>query len=295
MAVRYSYLPFHLTHLIKQADEDENTSETLFNLLYEHTPSELLPQPSLAEALTAKPAVSKQRDLIARMVETADIDYHDFYQQYKHARANEAWMQELKVKRAGKKMFRDAWANKIRTDASFWGDVNVIAVWTDAAKTVVNLVDKTLHYIYRIAPTDGDNLPEKDADEKWRCLYLMLESPTSCQLHRCDITDADGKVVFPGAIFPHKGYTQEWDELMQRIKHDEWSLHEVDSAMKQAAQAARLSLSSDSDGKIPPTPPPRSIKATSSEDTVTNPQTGRKVKVGSKTYLALVKAGVIKA
>lgn len=298
MAVQYSYLPYHTSHLIQQADEDVNTSETLFNTLYDLTPESLLPQPSLADALAGKPTISKQRDFIAFLVETADIDYEDFYKHYKQARAGELWMKDLKVKKAGKKMFREAWANEIRTNSLFWGDVTIIAVWTGATKIMVNVVDKALHFIYRIAPTEGDHKPEIDNNEEWQCVYIMLEKPTSCTLHLCDITDADGKVLYKGAVFPHKGHTEEWDQLMKRLQHDQWSLHEVDSTMKQAAEASRLSISPVESGvsAIKKKAPIKEVVATStSDETIKNPHTGRKVKIGSKTYLALVKAGTIQA
>lgn len=298
MAVRYYYLPFHIDHFIRQADEDVNTSETLFNTLYDLTPEAMLPRPSLADSLV-KPAVSKARNYIALLIETADLDFTDFYARYKDARADEPWIQELKAKRAGKNMFRDAWANEVRTNPSYWGDVNIIAIWTQATKTMVNLVDNTFHFIYRIAPTEeGDSLPEKDDHEEWRCVYIMLESPTSCELHKCDITDADGNVVYPEAIFSHKGNTEEWVELMKRLDHDEWSgaLHDVDTVMKQSTAASQLSMSSNvSTTEKKPAPAIKKVTALASEETIKNPLTGRTVKVGSKTYLALVKAGTIQA
>jgi len=294
MAVRYSYLPFHMTHLIKQVDEDVNTPETLFNTLYDLTPQSLIPRPSLADALAAKPALSKQRELIAFLVETADIDYDDFYQLYKQARAAEPWMKDLNAKQASTKIFRAAWATEIRNNPLFWGDVTIIAVWTNATKTMVNFVDNNLHFIYRIAPTECDDTPENDDDESWRCIYMMLESPTSCEMHRCDITDADGKVEYPGALFPHEGNTEEWNKLMERLQHDQWTgaLKEVDSAMAQAKVASQRSISHTIGKTACASNVTSSIV---SDDTIKNPLTGRKVKIGSKTYLALVKAGTILA
>lgn len=313
MGTRYFYLPHFETHGIQVVDDGmPRSSETMFDILYKHTPENVLKEHTSLTDAFVPPKISKARDLVAKLIEThTGVDLEELHDIYNTARKGERWIQNLRRhKGEAKSRFRQAWADAVRTDPNFWCDLCIVAIWSLCTKTIIIFVDNELKLLYHVSQTEKPDRPEDDTSTDWRCLYLMLENAESSSIYPCNITDnvnpSLANVVLPGALFEHKGNEDEWVALLGRLDRDRWVTHDQESVIKHMHRASDLSVNQKKSAApaqrkatVMARSPAEALELASAPtcdttgDTVLNPITKRKVKIGSKTYLALVKAGTI--
>lgn len=142
------------------------TADTLFQILAKATPLHMRFPPD------------QSRTLISDIISKTSMDLDHFYDTYKKCRSGEEWIRELKRNeyRFKKRQsliakFRTAWANEIRGNNDFWGDLFIVAAWSDYTRRDVAFINTKIGIVHWIRKASHD--PEDT-------LILTQQSNSSC-------------------------------------------------------------------------------------------------------------------
>ena len=234
---------------------------------------------------------------MTRVIAIADVNA--LYLSYKKCRSEETWMQKIlrtekrfKTKESLISKFRAACMHEVTTNADFWCDLYLAGLWAEHTGVCLRIVNAE-------KKTEIVEGPEHE-----QCLTLLQPSSSSCHFVK-----PRGKLPPPvsAAINEERKirqcvrasrYTRGVDGATGKIMREAVTQKkEVTQKVtqKKVTKPVTQKVTQEKDAKpvTQKVTQEKDTKAVTQTDHVVNPATGRKIKVGSKTYQALRDADMI--
>lgn len=257
-----------------QIDKKMRRHDVLFQYLHRASPA----------AYRGKTA----RETMTRVIAIADVNA--LYFSYKKCRSEETWMQKIlrtekrfKTKESLISKFRAACIHEVTTNADFWCDLYLAGLWAEHTGVCLRIVNAE-------KKTEIVEGPEHE-----QCLTLLQPSSSSCQF-----------VKSRGKLPPPVSASNEERKIRQCVRASRYTrgvdgatgkiMREAVIQKKEVTQKVTQKIVTQEKDAKPVTQKvtqEKDAKAVTQTNYVVNPATGRKIKVGSKTYQALRDAGMI--